>query len=496
MLFDSGNRSHILKTLSQVIIDALIFAIAFIIGTWIRFSPYEGAMPGQLSQYAGGILLGAFAFVCAAYICGLYAERDRVQGAGHRFVIILLCYGAAFGLMLAMFYFDFSSRIGRGVMAISSPIALVGLLSHHFYRLHRLKYARERVAYLIGSDEDLDGLRYLRNLDRHSFTFIGVIVHPDYQDDPLLANERILGESGNVFHVAKHYGIERLVCGKDSLAKPELFKQICELRYSGIQVLPLAVMIEELEHRVPVGLVNMDWLLNASGTPHAFYIRKVKRLFDIMTSLIGLGLLWPVVLLSAGVIKLSSPGPIFYLQTRSGRFGKPFQVIKLRSMHTDAEKHGPQWTASKRDRRMFAYGAFMRKYRIDEIPQMINVLRGEMSFVGPRPERPEFEEDLAAAIPYYKERQMLQPGITGWAQVNYPYGASIDDAARKLEYDVYYMKYMSLFLDVFILADTVRIVLTGGLDPKEDAKPPRPEDAVSANTAEKNKVDNAPAKSA
>jgi lipopolysaccharide/colanic/teichoic acid biosynthesis glycosyltransferase len=163
------------------------------------------------------------------------------------------------------------------------------------------------------------------------------------------------------------------------------------------------------------------------------------------------------------IVKIMSPGPVLYRQTRCGRFGKPFSLFKLRTMKLDAESSDTPVWAESNDPRAIPGGNFLRRYRIDEIPQFWNVLRGEMSFVGPRPERPSFVTDLARQIPYYQERLLIQPGITGWAQVNHPYGSSVTDARHKLEYDLYYAKNMSLFLDLFILLDTVRIILRGGL---------------------------------
>jgi exopolysaccharide biosynthesis polyprenyl glycosylphosphotransferase len=238
------------------------------------------------------------------------------------------------------------------------------------------------------------------------------------------------------------------------------------LRYSGISVMPLITLCEEVEQYVPLELITSEWLLNASGEPQHIYIKKLKRFFDIICSAIGLVLSSPALALGALAIRLTSPGPIFYRQTRSGRFGRPFQMTKLRTMHVNAEKTGAVWSG-KNDPRVTFVGRFLRRYRIDEIPQLWHVLCGQMSFVGPRPERPEIIAQLAQEVPYYEERLMVQPGITGWAQVSYPYGASALDARRKLEYDLYYMKHMSLFLDVFILLDTVRTVLTGGAKPSD-----------------------------
>ena len=189
-------------------------------------------------------------------------------------------------------------------------------------------------------------------------------------------------------------------------------------------------------------------------------IRKVKRATDIVVAAVGLVLGAPLLLLSAVLIKLTSPGPVVYRQTRVGMGGEPYVLYKLRSMRTDAEAAGAVW-ACKQDARVTRVGYYLRKWRLDEIPQLFNVLKGEMSLVGPRPERPEFTEKLAAFIPFYDERHLVQPGLTGWAQVRYPYAASFEAAARKLQFDLYYVKNMSFLLDVSILLRTFKTILVG-----------------------------------
>jgi lipopolysaccharide/colanic/teichoic acid biosynthesis glycosyltransferase len=171
----------------------------------------------------------------------------------------------------------------------------------------------------------------------------------------------------------------------------------------------------------------------------------------------------PILIIGMLAVKISSPGPIFYRQVRTRRFGRSLNIIKLRTMKVDAEKNGAEWSSGHSDPRTTWVGYYLRRFRIDEIPQLFSVLTGEMSFVGPRPERPELIEKLSEKIPYFQERLMVQPGLTGWAQVSYPYGSTFEDARRKLEYDLYYMKHMSLSLDLFILLDTIRIVLCGGV---------------------------------
>jgi lipopolysaccharide/colanic/teichoic acid biosynthesis glycosyltransferase len=234
------------------------------------------------------------------------------------------------------------------------------------------------------------------------------------------------------------------------------------LRYHGVRVTALAQAFEEAHQMVPLELVNDLWMLNASAHPEIAYIRKLKRLFDLAAALGLLLVLGPICLIGMVLVWLTDGRPIFYRQTRSGKLGKPFEILKLRTMRRDAEADGVQWSAAKGDSRVTPVGAFLRKFRIDEIPQLVNVLRGEMSFVGPRPERPEFIEQIEREVPFFSERLMLLPGLTGWAQVNYPYGASVEDARRKLEYDLYYLKHMGLLLDLFVILDTIKTVVCGG----------------------------------
>lgn len=236
------------------------------------------------------------------------------------------------------------------------------------------------------------------------------------------------------------------------------------LRYLGFHCNSLISECEKHLHYVPLHLVSMNWLLTSELSARNLYFSKLKRLFDIVTSLLLLVVLAPFLIVGVAIVRIFSPeGPVLFKQERVGRFGRRFQIYKLRSMRTDAEKAGPVWSSVSKDPRVFPGGAFLRKYRIDEIPQLWNVLRGEMSFVGPRPERPEFVAGLSRALPYYQERHMVQPGLTGWAQVCYPYGSSTDDAKCKLEYDLYYLKHAGVVFDCLILLDTIRVVLGGGL---------------------------------
>ena len=219
---------------------------------------------------------------------------------------------------------------------------------------------------------------------------------------------------------------------------------------------------ELLFQKIPIHLIkkyNFDLKLNVSN--NSFLDSPLKRLCDVAYASLLLILTMPLFIVVPLLIKADSPGPIFFRQKRTGKSNKPFWIIKFRTMKVDAERNGPQW-AQLNDNRITRLGRFLRKTRIDELPQLFNVIRGEMSLIGPRPERPEFDETLRAAIPLYDKRYSLKPGITGWAQVNFPYGSSIDDAMEKVELDLFYLKNATLWLDLKILFKTAFIVITAG----------------------------------
>ncbi|VAW37575.1 Glycosyltransferase, partial [hydrothermal vent metagenome] len=230
----------------------------------------------------------------------------------------------------------------------------------------------------------------------------------------------------------------------------------CKL--NGVRILAGISFFEKLTGKIMVERVNPDWIIYSSGFSTGRLLNAVKRGIDILLASLGLILSAPIMLASAIIIKLESPGPVFYLQTRVGLRSKNFKVIKFRSMRQDAESNGAVWAAAN-DNRVTRFGGFARQVRIDELPQLWNVLKGEMSFVGPRPERPVFVEILSKKIPYYSLRHNIKPGVTGWAQICYPYGASEEDALRKLEFDLYYLKNISLSLDSWIIFKTIKTVL-------------------------------------
>jgi sugar transferase (PEP-CTERM system associated) len=266
-----------------------------------------------------------------------------------------------------------------------------------------------------------------------------------------------------ISNLARH--VEALTASEVVLAIEERrnalpLRDLLRVKTTGVHVRELSTFLERETGRIDLNIVDPSWLIFSDGFSSGRFLSGVsKRVFDVSVSLVLLALALPVILVTAILIKLESPGPAFYRQRRVGLYSEPFDILKLRSMRQDAEVAGTAVWAAEQDPRITRIGRFIRKVRIDELPQCWSVLTGQMSFVGPRPERPQFVADLERELPFYAERHMVKPGITGWAQINYPYGASVEDARHKLEYDLYYAKNYTPFLDIVILLQTLRVVL-------------------------------------
>jgi sugar transferase (PEP-CTERM system associated) len=270
----------------------------------------------------------------------------------------------------------------------------------------------------------------------------------------------IVGDYTEIFAIAKKDQVDRIVVALDERRGKFPVDQLLSCRMKGIKVDDGVAFTEQLAGKLSVENLRPSALIFSDGFKRTATFKRVKKYTDLLVSVLGLIIFFPVCLLIALAIKLDSRGPIFYRQERKGEDGKIFRLLKFRSMSTDAEASGPVW-ASVGDKRITRVGRVIRKLRLDEIPQMINVLKGDMSFVGPRPERPFFVEQLKKEIPFYSHREVVKPGITGWAQIRYAYGASKEDALEKLKYDLYYIKHMSPVFDLEIIFETAKIVLVG-----------------------------------
>lgn len=434
--------------------DLILVWISFLFGTLHRFG--EPAWD-KLAAYSPGIGVASIALPCIFYIGGLYSQSRSAE----KLVLLrwlIAGWSAVGAVVLVMGSLDFSSRVGRGVLLASMAVLLPLTAIFHIF-LHRLFSRRWRTAFcLVSNEADERVANLLNRLWSRNAKLLGVISGNNYRISSSLS---VVGDIQDL-SVNFSQQVDLILVRDRHLADPAFGPLLRQMRYRGVEIVSLADACEDAYRAVPIDLVTENWLFRACNQSDLFYIKKLKRAFDIVTSLLLLPVLYPLMLLGMLIVRVSSAGPVFFRQERSGRLGKPFTILKLRTMHLDSEIKGPQWSGDG-DPRVFPMGKWLRRFRIDEIPQLWNVLRGDMSFVGPRPEQPSFVDELALEIPWYRERLLIQPGLTGWAQVRYPYGANKEDAVRKLEYDLYYMKHMSLLLDFFILIETVRTVLFGGV---------------------------------
>lgn len=393
---------------------------------------------------------------------GMYQHRSR-EDLRRTLLRIMPSFALGFGLLSLLITVVPAVRFGRGGYGLVFVLGAAGVL---LIRLLVLKSAQsamlEERLILVGAGalarECMDLAADRSGL--HQFNVVGCI--PVAGEDCCVPAGMLLTPGPSLLAVARLHAVHEIVvsvANRRSGAFP--VRQLLECALGGIRVIDAATFFEREANQIRIDSLQPSYLIFGGGFDQGFLRAASKRLFDLGASAAICILSLPVMLLTAVSIHLDDGGPVFYRQERVGRDGRPFQVLKFRSMRSDAERDGkPQW-ASETDPRVTKVGRLIRKLRIDELPQMLNVFRGEMSFVGPRPERAYFVEQLNAAVAYYHIRHSIKPGITGLAQVRYQYGASMDDAVRKLQYDLYYVKNNSLFLDVLILLDTIQVVLLG-----------------------------------
>ncbi|MEE4350900.1 MAG: TIGR03013 family XrtA/PEP-CTERM system glycosyltransferase [Pacificimonas sp.] len=348
--------------------------------------------------------------------------------------------------------------VWRSVLFYAILISLVGLSVLRFIFLQFIGWERFREPVIvIGAGRRGENMRVLAALDTAPFR---IVDHFALNTDQALVKEaRALADLPSLAEFCIENGVSHVVLALDERRGKLPVTALLDARLAGIPVSEKTNFIERMSGRVDLGTVSPSWFIFSDGFLGSSTVSlAVKRTFDVTASLLLLTATSPILIVAALAVRLTSRGPIFYRQERVGQLGKTFMITKFRSMVQDAEKGGAQW-ATKNDARVTRVGRILRSTRIDEIPQIWNVFVGDMSFVGPRPERPVFVDQLKAAIPYYNERHIVKPGITGWAQLNYPYGASTDDARKKLEYDLYYIKNYTVFLDLVIMIQTARVII-------------------------------------
>jgi sugar transferase (PEP-CTERM system associated) len=444
------------------VVEAIIFFLAPYAAALLRFDTTLPEVEGLLGpMLPRGLLFAGVLFVSMAAM-GLYNSRQRSRLSGLLGRVAASVLGGSMILAL-LFYLFPQLHIGRGALLISAAIAFGGamivrtvfdtLVDEDLFKRRVLVYGAGRRAASIS--------RLRRRSDRRGFT---IVLYIPAEGDELSSGvpevERLSGPA-DLLRLCHKHRVDEIVVAMDDRRRLFPMDQLLECRLEGVEIVDLMTFLERETGKVRLDILNPSWMIFAEGFRQGRIHSTLERVFDVIASLMLLVVAAPVMLLTGIAIKLIE-GPraaIFYRQVRVGQYGRPFKLLKFRSMREDAERDGKAQWAQKNDTRVTRIGAFIRMTRIDELPQILNVLRGEMSFVGPRPERPEFVEELNERIPYYRERHSIKPGITGWAQLCYPYGSSELDATEKLQYDLFYVKNHSLLFYLAILVQTVEVIV-------------------------------------
>jgi sugar transferase (PEP-CTERM system associated) len=405
---------------------------------------------------------GIFTFIMLMSMSALGLYQTHAESFRTTLNRVLVAYCMSLLVISLVFYLFPETYIGRGVMAWSSLLALgsVLLLRLSFFWLTDIGLPKRRVLVLGNGAEAEAVIRSLhKGAGRQSVQYAGlypVKAERDANGVEHLLNHDLLRRTAAELKVS-----EIVIAVRERRGGVLPLRQLLDARLHGIKVMDLQSFYEREEGVLRIDSMRASWMIFGSGFDQGLSRDIVKRLFDLIASTILLLLALPILLLAMIAVVIDSGFPIFYSQERVGFGGRHFKILKLRTMRTDAEKGGQAVWAIAKDPRITRVGNFLRRTRIDELPQLWTVLTGHMSFVGPRPERQFFVDKLVEKIPFYDVRHSVKPGVTGWAQVRYPYGASLEDGLAKLQYDLYYVKNHSLFLDLMILVETIQVVLLG-----------------------------------
>lgn len=454
------NRS---RTIGLVIFEGALIYLCGVAALYLRVvTDVNEVFFGQFGWLK--LLVLAVIVMSSFYLFDLYDFR-MIRQRVLLYVRIMQALGLSAIALALLFYLMPQAIIGRGVFLFSLLLMLTAMAGWRTMAKWLLGHPRltERVLILGTGENAISLAREVLDRREDGYSVVGFV-----GDDPAivgqsLINPCVIGVTADLEHLAALHQADRIVVAFDDRRGQLPVNSLLKLRLgSEIPVEESATFYEKLTKKINIELLRPSGLIFSVCSWWMPLYKKSRALVDFVLSLTGLLLSSPIMLLAAIAIKLDSKGPVFYVQERVGLHNRIFSIIKFRSMFINAEEGGPAW-AGEQDPRITRVGRIMRKLRIDELPQFINVLRGEMSIIGPRPERGVFVEMFEREIPYYSQRHLVKPGLTGWAQVCYPYGASFEDAIEKLQYDLYYIKNQSPLLDAIILFETARIVLFGRL---------------------------------
>lgn len=439
------------------IMDFMLLLVAGELG-WVYRLSQLGSIPEPMATRIPQLIAFAVALETAMIAVGVYGIESLNS---LRFAVARLLVAISIGIIClsAIFFLVPDLSLWRSNLFYSMIISTLLLLALRIILGKTLGgVAFKRRLVILGAGSRAQRIKDLAASPNAGFVVVGFIgMNDGRQQIPEAINRDA------IYNLADHVVLlnaSEVVLALEERRNALPLEDLLRIKTTGVHVNDFSTFLERETGRVDLDSLNPSWLIFSDGFSSGRRLSSVaKRLFDILASLVLLVVSLPVVLVTALLIRLESPGPAFFRQKRVGLYGQEFELIKLRSMRQDAEKDGKAKWAEKNDPRVTRIGKIIRKLRIDELPQTWAVLKGEMSFVGPRPEREQFVSDLTTKLPYYAERHMVKPGITGWAQINYPYGANLEDARHKLEYDLYYAKNYTPFLDLLILLQTIRVLI-------------------------------------
>ena len=450
-----------LRTLIIVACDTLLIGGSVLAAAYFRF----GADAWDILQRENGLWKTALV-AAVAQLCLYYADLYDLRHLGDRRELltrILQALSPASFILAALYFWFPDLIIGRGVFVIAALLVLLLITGWRmaFEWMSGRVGPRERLLLVGTGNASVDLAREIHER-RHE---LGVEIVGFVDPDPArvgmpVINPGVIGTIGDIPAIVHDRSVDRVVVSlADARGKLPMDK-LLEMKLDGVSFDHLASVYEEYTGKIAIENLRPSWLIFSEGFKKSRVLSAAKRTVDVLVASAGLLLAGPIMLIVAAAVKLTSPGPAIYSQQRVGLHGRIFTVYKFRSMRQDAEAGtGAVWASKKGDPRVTSIGLILRRSRLDELPQLWNVLKGDMSFVGPRPERPEFVGNLTHQIPFYGQRHVVRPGLTGWAQVRYTYGASVEDALQKLQYDLFYIKNLSLSLDVFIILSTIKTVI-------------------------------------
>jgi sugar transferase (PEP-CTERM system associated) len=445
-----------------VVTDALLMAGGVALAAVVRFA--DGAL---IWHYLYSPLTAArFAVIAAVCILTFYYhdlyDWRVLRQHGELFIRLFQSLGLACLALAIVYYFDEDLSPGRGIAVLAALAILVFTMGWRLLlgKAGLLAGSAERVL-ILGTGKA--GIELVREFVARPELNVRVVGFLDEKGENIglrLVNPGIIGAVSDVESVTQEEKIDRVILSLAERRGRTPVRELLRMKFTGIGIEDAHSVYESITGRILLEHLSPSWLILSDGFRKSSWLMIAKRMGDILISLLVLLFTWPILALIALAVWSETGTPILFRQERTGLNGRPFEMLKFRSMYQNAEENGPSWTAHADDR-ITRVGRLIRKSRLDELPQLFNVLKGEMSLVGPRPERPCFCQLLEEQVPFFALRHSLRPGITGWAQIKYQYGASIEEARSKTEFDLFYVKHMSLFLDLFILFETAKVMLLG-----------------------------------